>query len=248
MHGAANGLAFPERRARANHGIQQRHIAVIAQDLDGLTGDRDASLDHIGHDADLQGLILDLGMLRERLRRHGRPQIGRGRDDRDNREVGNQERARRRGRMHGGRAVDKDVVVVVDEFADFAVHRATGRRQADHGSGKRALIARLCGPTGGGALFVHIDKHGTGAAQAQRASQVHAHRGLATAAFLVEHGNDFCCHTGLTFSAESAHDEFSTGGTVAKSAVRYNPFFIIQILCVVTSHQPVTVKGKHGLP
>ncbi|MNW17071.1 hypothetical protein D3C71_2161300 [compost metagenome] len=39
VHGAANGLAFPERRARANHGIQQRHIAVIAQDLDGLTGD-----------------------------------------------------------------------------------------------------------------------------------------------------------------------------------------------------------------
>jgi hypothetical protein len=37
VHRAANGLALSEGRTRTDHCVQQRHIAVITEDLDGLT-------------------------------------------------------------------------------------------------------------------------------------------------------------------------------------------------------------------
>jgi hypothetical protein len=36
---------------------------------------------------------------------------------------------------------------------------------------------------------------------------MHADGSLPAAALLVENGDDFCCHYGLTFSAESANDD-----------------------------------------
>jgi hypothetical protein len=108
--------------------------------------------------------------------------------------------------MHRRRAIHDDIVIILDELADLAVHGAARGRQADHGSRERPLVAGLRRPSGGGALLVHVDQHRAGAAQAERAGKVHADRGLAATAFLVKDCDDFGWHCDLSFSAESAVD------------------------------------------
>ncbi|SOY68324.1 hypothetical protein CBM2587_B90760 [Cupriavidus taiwanensis] len=194
MHGAADRLAFAERRTRPDHRIQQRDVSIVAKNFNCLARNRHPTLDHIGHHPDQQGFVLYLGMLGKRFGSYCGPQVRRRRHDRNDRKVGNQQRTGGRCRMDGWRAVDHDVVIILDKFADLTVHRAAGRREADHRGRERPLIAGLGRPPGRSALFVHVDQHGARTAQAQRAGKVHADRGLAATAFLVKDRNDFGWH------------------------------------------------------
>jgi hypothetical protein len=74
-------------------------------------------------------------------------------------------------------------------------------------------------------LLVHIDQQRARAAQSKRASDMHADCGLAAAALLVENGDDFCCHYGLTFSAESANDGIQLRRNFSQIDIALQPVF-----------------------